>query len=168
MNIILTGFMGSGKTAVGRSLAGRLGYAFTDTDLLVEAKTGKTINEIFETDGEAFFRNQETMILEELTGVNERVISTGGGIVTKEENIIKLRKIGFIIWLKASPETVYNRVCDENHRPLLKTDNPLEQIKRLMSRREQAYSKADLTIDTDGLEVDDIVDIIIEKAMGRT
>ena len=163
VNIILTGFMGSGKTEVGKRLAERLGYTFIDTDLLIEKKTGKSISDIFSKDGEPFFRDTETQILKELSGINEHVISTGGGIVTREENILHLRKTGFIIWLRASPETVLRRVGHETHRPLLNVDNPIEQIKMLMSQREQFYSKADLTIETDGLEVDEVVNIIIKK-----
>jgi len=163
VNIILTGFMGSGKTAVGKRLAKRLGYTFLDTDLLIEEKTGKSISDIFSKDGEDYFRDIETLILTELTGINDHVIATGGGIVTRKENIRRLRELGFIIWLKASPETIFKRVSTKTHRPLLKVDNPLEQIKRLMSQREQSYSEADLTIDTDGYEVDDIVNIIINK-----
>src|SRR3990170_4632253 len=100
VNIILTGFMGSGKTEVGKRLAKRLGYTFMDTDLLIEEKTGKSISDIFSKDGELFFRDIETLILTELSGINEHVISTGGGIVTKKENILLLKKTGFIIWLK--------------------------------------------------------------------
>lgn len=165
-NIILTGFMGSGKTEVGKRLAKRLGYTFIDTDLLIEEKTGKSISEIFSRDGEPFFRATETLVLEELSGVKEHVISTGGGIVTRKENILHLKKIGLIIWLKASPETIFNRVSTETHRPLLKVDNPLEQIISLMSEREQSYSSADLTIDTDRLEINEIVDIIMKQVAG--
>ena len=165
-NFILIGFMGSGKTEVGKRLAKRLGYTFMDTDLLIEEKTGKSISDIFSKDGELFFRDIETLILTELSGINEHVISTGGGIVTKKENILLLKKTGFIIWLKASPETILKRVGSETHRPLLKVDNPLEKIKKLMSQREQSYSEADLTIDTDGLEVEDIVNNIIRQAAG--
>ena len=158
--------MGSGKTAVGKRLAKRLGYTFLDTDLLIEEKTGKSISDIFSKDGEDYFRDIETLILTELTGINDHVIATGGGIVTRKENIRRLRELGFIIWLKASPETIFKRVSTKTHRPLLKVDNPLEQIKRLMSQREQSYSEADLTIDTDGLEVEDIVNNIIRQAAG--
>ena len=165
-NFILIGFMGSGKTEVGKRLAKRLGYTFMDTDLLIEEKTGKSISDIFSKDGELFFRDIETLILTELSGINEHVISTGGGIVTKKENILLLKKTGFIIWLKASPETILKRVGSETHRPLLKVDNPLEKIKKLMSQREQSYSEADLTIDTDGLEVEDIVNNIIRQSAG--
>ena len=165
-NFILIGFMGSGKTEVGKRLAKRLGYTFMDTDLLIEEKTGKSISDIFSKDGELFFRDIETLILTELSGINEHVISTGGGIVTKKENILLLKKTGFIIWLKASPETILKRVGSETHRPLLKVDNPLEKIKKLMSQREQSYSEADVTIDTDGLAVDDIVNNIIRQSAG--
>ena len=165
-NFILIGFMGSGKTEVGKGLAKRLDYTFMDTDLLIEEKTGKSISDIFSKDGELVFRDIETLILTELSGINEHVISTGGGIVTKKENILLLKKTGFIIWLKASPETILKRVGSETHRPLLKVDNPLEQIIMLISKREQSYSEADLTIDTDGLEVDDIVNNIIRQAAG--
>ncbi len=153
--------MGSGKTEVGKRLAKRLGYTFIDTDLLIEEKTGRSISDIFSKDGEHSFRDIETSILRELTGLNEHVISTGGGIVTREENIQYLTNTGFIIWLKASPENIFKRVCSETHRPLLEVDNPLEQIKKLLSQREQSYSKSDLTIDTDGLDVDDIVNVIM-------
>ena len=158
--------MGSGKTEVGKRLAERLGYTFIDTDLLIEKKTGKSISEIFSNEGEQSFRDTETLILEELSGINDCVISTGGGIVTREKNILQLKKTGFIIWLKASPETILKRVGSETHRPLLKVDNPREKIKKLMSQREQSYSEADLTIDTDGLEVEDIVNNIIRQAAG--
>ena len=158
--------MGSGKTEVGKRLAERLGYTFIDTDLLIEKKTGKSISEIFSNEGEQSFRDTETLILEELSGINDCVISTGGGIVTREKNILQLKKTGFIIWLKASPETILKRVGSETHRPLLKVDNPLEKIIKLMSQRERSYSEADLTIDTDGLEVEDIVNNIIRQAAG--
>ncbi len=165
-NIILTGFMGSGKTEVGKKLAQRLGYTFIDTDNLIEEKAGKSISDIFMEDGEPYFRDIEALILEDLSGLEGHVISTGGGIVTREDNILNLKKTGLVIWLKASPETIFKRVSSETHRPMLKVDDPLEQIKKLLSMREQFYSRADLSIDTDGLEVDEVVDIIIKKVAG--
>ena len=167
-NFILIGFMGSGKTEVGKRLAKRLGYTFMDTDLLIEEKTGKSISDIFSKDGEQFFRDTETQILTELSGLNKHIISTGGGIVTKKENWVHLKNLGFIIWLKASPVTIFKRISAETHRPLLKVDNRLEQIKILMSQREQSYAKADLAIDTDGIEIDEIVDVIISKIEDRS
>lgn len=165
-NIILTGFMGSGKTEVGKMLAQRLGYTFIDTDKLVEEQEGKSISDIFREDGEPYFRDIEALILKDLSGLEGHVISTGGGIVTREDNILNLKKTGLVIWLKASPETIFKRVSSETNRPMLKVDNPLEQIKKLLSMREQFYSRADLSIDTDGLEVDEVVDIIIKKVAG--
>jgi shikimate kinase len=160
-NIILTGFMGSGKTEVGKRLAQRLGYAFLDTDKLIEEKTGKSISEIFREEGESSFRELETEVIKNLSGITGYIISTGGGIVIREENILSLKNIGLVIWLKTSPETIINRISSETHRPLLNVDNPLEQIKKLLSIREQFYSKADVSIDTDGLEVDEVVKVIL-------
>jgi len=160
-NIILTGFMGSGKTEVGKRLAQRLGYAFLDTDKLIEEKTGKSISEIFREEGESSFRELETEVIKNLSGITGYIISTGGGIVIREENILSLKNIGLVIWLKASPETIFNRISSETDRPLLNVENPLEHIKKLLSIREQFYSRADVSIDTDGLEVDEVVKTIL-------
>jgi shikimate kinase len=160
-NIILTGFMGSGKTEVGKRLAQRLGYVFLDTDKLIEEKTGKSISEIFREEGESSFRELETEVIKNLSGITGYIISTGGGIVIREENILSLKNIGLVIWLQASPETIINRISSETHRPLLNVDNPLEQIKKLLSIREQFYSRADVSMDTDGLEVDEVVKSIL-------
>lgn len=156
--------MGSGKTEVGKQLAHRLGYTFIDTDVLIEERTGKSISDIFSHEGEKSFRDVETLILEKLSGITEHVISTGGGVVTREENILQIKKTGLVVWLKASPETIFKRISTETHRPLLKVDDPLEQIKMLMSKREQAYARADFAIDTDGIKIDDLVNTIIRKA----
>ncbi len=158
--------MGSGKTEVGKRLAERLGYAFLDTDKLIEEKTGKSISEIFREEGESAFRELETEVIKNLSGITGHVISTGGGIVVREENILSLKNIGLVIWLKASPETIFKRVGAETHRPLLNVDDPLEQIKKLLFIREQFYSRADVSIDTDGREVDEIVEIIMNKVEG--
>lgn len=160
-NIILTGFMGSGKTEVGKMLAQRLGYAFLDTDKLIEEKTGKSISEIFREEGESSFRELETEVIKGLSGITGYIISTGGGIVIREENILSLKNIGLVIWLKASPESIFKRISPETHRPLLNVENPLEHIKKLLSIREQFYSRADFSIDTDGLEVDKVVKAIL-------
>ena len=153
--------MGSGKTEVGKRLAQRLGYAFLDTDKLIEEKTGKSISEIFREEGESSFRELETEVIKNLSGITGYIISTGGGIVIREENILSLKNIGLVVWLKTSPETIINRISSETHRPLLNVDNPLEQIKKLLSIREQFYSRADVSIDTDGLEVNEVVKSIL-------
>ena len=161
-NIILIGFMGSGKTEVGKVLAERLGYSLVDTDRIIEKKIGKSISDIFRENGEDYFREIEAGVVRELSNVNGYVISTGGGIIMKKENILNLKKGGLMVWLKSSPETIYERVKFESHRPLLNVENPLEEIKRLLGVRERFYAEADISIDTDALDAAEIVDIIIE------
>lgn len=161
-NIVLIGFMGSGKTEVGKRLADRLGYTFVDTDGIIEKKTGKSIADIFSEYGEDYFRKLESGVAGELSSTRGHVISTGGGIVINRENILNLKKGGLIVWLKASPETIYKRVKSESHRPLLDVEDPLDEIKRLLGLRESLYAEADISVDTDGLDAGKIVDIIIE------
>lgn len=171
-NIVLIGFMGSGKTEVGKRLAERLSYTFVDTDRLIEEKRGESVAGIFRGEGEPRFRELEVsiirdLLIRDLSGVTGHVISTGGGIVISSDNIRSLKKIGLLVWLKASPETIYRRVRSETHRPLLNVDDPLGEIKRLLTFREQFYSEADISVDTDGLEVDKIVDVIIDVCWKR-
>ena len=161
-NIVLIGFMGSGKTAVGKLLAERLGYKFIDTDEIIERSEGKTISALFNEEGEQRFREIEARIVRELFGLKRHVISTGGGIVTNKENISNLKKGGLIVWLKAAPETIYNRVSSKTHRPLLNVEDPLETIKKLLTFREPFYAEADVSVDTDGLDVEKIVEVIIK------
>lgn len=162
-NIVLVGFMGSGKTAVGKRLADKLGYKFIDTDEIIEKSEGKSITAIFNDRGEQRFREIEASIVRELSGIKGHVISTGGGIVTNCDNISTLKKDGLVVWLKATPETIFQRVCSETHRPLLNVENPLEEIKRRLALREPFYSEANLSIDTDGLDVEKIADMIMHE-----
>ncbi len=161
-NIVLVGLMGSGKTAVGKLLAKKLGYEFLDTDALIVKQEGKSILAIFSEDGEEKFRELEAKTVRELSGLTEHVISTGGGIVINSNNVANLKKDGRVIWLMASPETILQRVGSQSHRPLLNIDDPLEKIKILLMEREAFYAEADFSIDTDGLEVEEIADIIIK------
>lgn len=162
-NIVLIGFMGSGKTVVGKRLAKRLGYIFIDTDKIIEDRSGKSITEIFRQYGESYFRELEARLVKDLSGIEGHVISTGGGIVVNRENILSFKKHGFMIcWLKASPETIHNRIKNQTHRPLIDVENPLNEIKRLLATREKLYAEADISVDTDGMEADKIVDIIVD------
>ena len=162
-NIVLIGFMGSGKTEVGKRLAKRLGYIFIDTDKVIEDKLGRSITEIFRDYGESYFRELEAKLVEDLSGIKGHVISTGGGIVLNRENILSFKKYGFMIcWLKASPETIYNRIKNQTHRPLIDVENPLNEIKRLLAIREKLYAEANVSIETNGMEADKIVDIILD------
>lgn len=162
-NIVLVGFMGSGKTAAGKRLAQKLGYKFIDTDEIIEKSEGKSITAIFNDEGEKRFRELEARIVRELSGIKGHVISTGGGIVTNSDNISNLKKAGLVVWLKTSPEIIFKRVAHQTHRPLLNVENPLDEIRRLLALREPFYAEADLSIDTDRLEVEKIADIIMHE-----
>jgi len=161
-NIVLIGFMGSGKTVVGRLLADRLGYKFIDTDKIIEERIGKTISDIFNDEGERYFREIESNIVKELSELSGHVISTGGGIVLNQDNLTCLKKSGLTVWLKASPESIHKRVVSESHRPLLNVKDPLKKIKRLLNLREKFYSKADISINTDDLDIEKVVENIID------
>lgn len=167
-NLILIGFMGSGKTMVGLKLSYRLRTPVEDTDKLIERREEKTISEIFATDGEASFRKMETDILKEIKERNYgRIISVGGGTPVNPVNRALLKECGTVIYLKASPDKIYERVKHDTARPLLQCENPLTRIRELMEERKEAYEEcADIVVDTDELTLDEVVDRI-EAALGR-
>ena len=165
-NIVLEGFMGSGKSTVSELLSEELMLELIDTDEVIEDTEGRTINEIFETEGEASFREMETDLLEAIDSDHWRefVISLGGGMPVKEENRELLRKIGKVVYLRAKPETIFERVKDDDKRPLLKTEDPLAKIKELLEKRAAFYEDvADMIIDTDGKTPLEITKEIIDK-----
>ncbi|MFW6287405.1 MAG: shikimate kinase [bacterium] len=164
MIISLVGFMGTGKSTVGKYLANRLGYQFIDTDSEIEKVTGKEISQIFAEKGEAFFREVESSVLERLIKYNNNIVlATGGGIVLSAKNrqIIEENTRAFL--LKASCEVIYERVKEEKHRPLLAVDNPLLRIKEILNERNALYNFFDNKIDTDGKSVEEIVECIIKR-----
>lgn len=163
-NIILLGFMGSGKTEVGKSLATKLNMSFVDLDDWIEKEAKMTINEIFAKFGEAYFRELERQIVEKACNTaNNCVISTGGGVILKEENVKNLRQAGILIWLKVTPEKAYERVKNTSHRPLLNCPNPIDKIKELLSFRTPYYTKAaDYIVDTSDLTIEEVVSKINE------
>ncbi len=151
-NVVLVGFMGSGKSSVGRLLARTLQGRFVDTDRLVVDRAGRDITEIFATDGEGFFRQEESRALRSLLGGSRLVVATGGGILTVPENVPALRRLGFVVWLTASEEVIWERVSRNRKRPLLHTDNPRETVRALLAKRNPLYAAAaDITVDTTGL-----------------
>lgn len=162
--IILTGFMGTGKTAVGQALAAKLGFDFLDTDLMVEKETGKTITEIFEKEGEPSFRAYEKKMIRKALKKERVVIATGGGAVTDPENLTLLKEKGALIALSASPERILERVQSLKTRPLLKDKEPMEMetIKNLLSRRSVYYRQADRIIDTTGKNIDEACEEILK------
>lgn len=150
-NIVLIGFMGTGKTTIGRLLASRLGRPFVDSDRKVEHESGMTIREIFERYGEAYFRQKEKDMIARLSRYNNAVIATGGGVVLSSENMRRLKKNGIIIALTASVETILERTSRRNTRPLLLDFFAREQIvDKLMRERHELYQNADFSIDTNG------------------
>jgi shikimate kinase len=164
-NIVLIGFMGSGKSSVGRRIATRLGWRFVDTDRLVVQKNGVEISGIFKTRGEPFFREEERLALESLKNADHCVISTGGGIVTRTENVALLRELGFVVWLTADEEVIFNRVSRNTKRPLLRTANPRETISKLLAERNRLYeAAAQFTFDTSGISLAQVADQMVEAA----
>ncbi len=162
-NIVLTGFMGTGKTEVGRLIAKSLGYTFVDADTEIELQEKMPITEIFKRFGEPYFRDIESQVIKKLSEMEKVVISTGGGAVLREENIKNLRKKGIIICLQATPETIYERTKQDTSRPLLQVENPLQRIKELLEIRQPYYEKADIMIDTDNKTPEEIAQEIINK-----
>lgn len=151
-NIILIGFMGSGKTTIGAALSDQLNRPFLDTDELIERQEGRSITDIFAAEGESYFRRKETEVLKRLSEDSvERIISVGGGTPLREENRKLLHRIGKVVYLKVSPETVYERIKGDIARPLLQGGNPMEKIRELLRARGRLYEEAaDIVITGDG------------------
>lgn len=159
MNIILTGFMGTGKTAVGRRLAKRLGWRFTDVDELIETSAGLSIPEIFSKRGEAVFRRLERRHISRLSRGHHQVIATGGGAFVDPQNAQRLKACGTVVCLAAQPRVIASRLGRRlASRPLLRGPDPLGRIKTLLAARAKGYAQADLTIATDELTVDQVVE----------
>lgn len=162
-NIVLIGLMGTGKSAVGRTIANKLGRRFIDTDRLIERKTGKTISEIFERNGEETFRQIEKEIIKKVSQYIGIVIATGGGAVNDPESFEYLKKSGWIIALYASSETLYQRISGKRIRPLLsKEEDPVKKLDEISSERKSIYAMADFQISTEGKEINQIADEIID------
>ncbi len=162
-NIVLIGFMGTGKSEVGKELAKMLGYEFMDTDELIERREGIPVSEIFDKCGEPYFRKIESEIIDEVSVMENVVISTGGGAVVRSENRMNLKRNSIMICLTASPEIIYERTSGYDNRPLLKTDDPYMRIKELLKEREPYYSEADIRIDTTQLETQKVVEMIMKE-----
>ncbi|UQB42078.1 shikimate kinase AroK [Thiomicrospira microaerophila] len=162
-NIFLIGPMGAGKSTVGRFLAQRLGYGFLDSDHEIEARTGVTIPMIFDIEGETGFRDREVSVIDELTQQSNLVLATGGGAVLREENRRALRSRGFVVYLRASVESLIQRTKNDRNRPLLQTDNPEQVIRDLLEKRDPIYMElADLVVETQQVSVYRVVKHIHE------
>src|ERR1041384_4553160 len=163
MNIVLTGFMGTGKSAVGQHLATELHVAFVDVDLTIKKKAGKSIKDIFVTEGEARFRALESEVISELAHRDQTVISTGGGALLNPKNREKLEKKGILVCLRAKTGTLLERLKDDLTRPLLAGENMEQKMDRLLKERQAVYDLCPIQVDTDGKTIAAVAAEIIEK-----
>lgn len=162
-NIVLTGFMGTGKSAVSKELSKVLGWKAIDIDTEIEKSQRMKITGIFKQFREPGFRDIETEMIKNLSKNKNAIISTGGGAVLRQENMDALRENGVIICLTATPETILQRTSNNNDRPLLQVEDPLKKIRELLEFRMPYYEKADIMMDTEGKTPLQIAEEIIEK-----
>lgn len=167
-NVILIGYMGCGKSTVGKRLSFRLKMPYVDTDKMIEAKQETTIGEIFAEKGEAVFRDMETECVKSLfEHKQDYVIAVGGGLPMREENRVLLKKLGKVVYLRAKPDTIYERLKDDTTRPLLQGEDPQGKICAMIDQRGPIYeTAADCIIDVDEKNFDEILDEI-EEAVSK-
>ena len=162
-NIALTGFMGVGKSSVGRALAEVLHFEFIDTDEIIESNAGKSINRIFADDGEPTFRGLESQIVQQLTTRDRVVISTGGGLAVSPDNLASLKSHALVVCLWASPEAIWERVRHQSHRPILQTIDPPARIRELLAQREPFYKQADVLVNTELRSLREVVQQVLHQ-----
>ena len=164
-SIALIGFMGTGKTVVGKALAEKLGKEFIELDALIERKAGKTIPQIFRQDGEIGFRSIEIEVAREASGRKNAVIACGGGIVLNQINIDRLKQKGVVVYLRASPEVVLRRTAEGgNQRPLLAVADPGTRVRELLGQRRPFYERAaDISVNTSALSIERVAETVIRR-----
>ncbi len=162
-NLILCGFMATGKTSVGKRLAELLGYEFIDMDAAIEAEEGVTIPQIFSSRGEAAFRALESRMVEKIARRSRCVIATGGGTIVNPQNLEKLRRCGVIINLTADIQTILLRAGSGEDRPMLHAEDREKRIRTLMELRAPAYAQADFAVDTSSLSIDEVAQRIVDR-----
>jgi shikimate kinase len=166
--IVLIGFMGAGKSSVGRTLARMTGLLRFDTDEMVAAQFGITVAEIFDTHGEEVFREAETEALRKLAGKRGAIITTGGGILLRPENADEVRQLGTVVHLEADEETLFRRINRRTTRPLLRTENPRATLTELLRTRLPLYrAAADIEVDTSRLTHDEVAKTILNHIENR-
>ena len=163
VNLALVGFMGTGKTSVGRHVAEQLGFEFLDTDELIQQRTNRTITDIFANDGEPAFRALERQVLAELATRARTVISTGGGLPCEPGNLDALKAHALVICLWAGPDKIWERVRHQSHRPLLQHPDPPARIRELLAVREPFYRQADILLNTDLRTVREVTQQIVHQ-----
>jgi shikimate kinase len=167
-NLALVGFMGAGKSSIGRIVAEQLGFELVDTDDLIETRTGKTIAQIFAQEGEAHFRELERSVVDQLCDARNLVISTGGGLPTQQANLDSLKTHALIVCLWTSAEKVWERVRHQSHRPLLQTPDPQAKIRELLAARAPFYRQADVLLNTDNRSQRQVCQQVIQQFRAAT
>jgi len=166
-SVVLVGMMGAGKSSVGRRLAARLGVPFVDADVEIEKAADMTIPEIFSTHGEPYFRAGEARVIARLLEGGPQVLATGGGAFMSADTRAAIQAKGISVWLRATLDVLSRRIRRRNDRPLLKTSDPVETLRKLIDERYPTYAEADLTVDSRDVPHEAIVDEVIEGLRGR-
>jgi shikimate kinase len=160
-SIVLVGMMGAGKSSIGRRVAGRLNVPFVDADIEIEKAAGMSIPEIFSAHGEPYFRAGETRVIARLLESGPQVLATGGGAFMNSDTRVAINAKGVSVWLRATIEVLSRRIKRRNDRPLLKSDDPVETLRRLIDERYPVYAEADVTVESRDVAHETIVDEII-------
>lgn len=167
--VTVVGMMGAGKTAVGKSLATRLNVPFLDSDAEIEKAANMTIAEVFERDGESFFRDREAEVIARLLATGPIVLSTGGGAFLAERNRAAISEAGVSVWLRADLDLLWTRVKHKATRPLLRTANPRQTLREIYEARESTYALSDLVVDADpSYSIGAMTDQVIRVLLTRT
>ena len=162
-NIALIGFMGTGKTSVGRLVSEQLHFHYLDTDEMIQSATGKTIAEIFSANGEPAFRALEEKTVQELAAKTRTVISAGGGLPVNPENLASLKTHALVVCLWASPAKIWERVKNQTHRPLLHDADPQKKIRELLTVRAPFYKQADILLNTESRSLREVAQQVIHQ-----
>ncbi len=157
-NLYMVGFMGTGKSVIGSKVAQYLKMPFLDSDHFIEESEAMSIPKIFENFGEAHFRELERKFIEQDQPKGGAVISCGGGLVTNPELLTQIKKVGIVVVLYASVDTIYSRIAHDSHRPLMKVADPRQKIEELLGQREPIYKEAGIGIMTDGYSIHEVVE----------
>jgi shikimate kinase len=162
-NIVLCGFMATGKSSVGKRLAAITGYRFLDMDAAIEAEAGMSIPQIFSSRGEPAFRTLESGMVERVSRQTRCVIATGGGTIADPRNLESLKRCGVVVTLTADIPTILLRIGSGDDRPMLKQGDRVERIRTLMERRAAAYAQADIVVDTSSLSIDQVAQHLLDR-----
>ena len=166
--VVLVGMMGSGKTAIGTALARMLGVTFLDSDAEIERAANMSIAEIFERDGEAFFREKERQVLERLLKTRRCILSTGGGAYLSEVNRRIIHEAGIAVWLRADPALLWSRVRHKDTRPLLRTPDPHATLLKLCEERSPSYAQAEVVVEASAdYTIEEMAERVLERLLGH-